>query len=381
MIQGRGLDAGQRADLWQRWRKGQSLSDISRALHKAPGSIFGFVTANGGISPPARRRSARALSFVDREEISRGLSRGESLRRIAARLGRPPSTISREVRRNHGRERYRAAGADSNAWKKAQRPKPCKLALHRRLQRCVALRLSKEWSPEQIAGWLKSRYPDDERMHISHETIYRSLYIQARGVLKRELQAHLRTRRRMRRSKNASTDGQRRGQIVDAVSISARPAEIEDRAIPGHWEGDLITGSKNSHIATLVERHSRFTILVKVRAKDTATVVAALKKQVRRLPAELRKSLTWDRGTEMAQHKAFSIATNVKVYFCDPKSPWQRGTNENTNGLLRQYFPNGTELSSFSQADLNKVARRLNERPRKTLAFQTPADTLQAALR
>ncbi|NOT33124.1 MAG: IS30 family transposase [Candidatus Eisenbacteria bacterium] len=377
----RGLDAVERADLWRRWREGQSLSDIARALHKPPGSVFGFVTANGGISPSTRRRSARALTVADREEISRGLSKNESIRSIAARLCRPPSTISREIGRNNGPEKYRATDADTNAWRQARRPKPCKLALHRRLQRCVAFRLSQNWSPAQISGWLKLRYWDNEHMHISHETIYRSLFIQARGVLKRELQAHLRSRRKMRRAKTASTAGQQRGQIIDAVPISARPAEIADRAIPGHWEGDLITGSKNSHIATLVERHSRYTMLVKVKAKDTESVVAAVKKQITKLPAELRKTLTWDRGTEMAQHKAFSVATNVKVYFCDPQSPWQRGTNENTNGLLRQYFPKGTELSTFSQASLNKVAHQLNERPRRTLAFRTPANALQAALR
>jgi len=236
------------------------------------------------------------------------------------------------------------------------------------------------WSPEQISAWLKLRYPEDDRMHISHETIYRSLFIQARGVLKKELQAHLRTRRKMRRSKLASTKGQPRGQIVDAVPISERPPEVEDRAVPGHWEGDLITGSNNSHIATLVERHSRYVMLVKVAAKDTNTVVAALKKQVVRLPGELRKSLTWDRGTELAAHKDFTVATDVAVYFCDPQSPWQRGSNENTNGLLRQYFPNGTDLSSHSQTELNRVARQLNERPRKTLGFRTPADTLNAAV-
>ena len=380
-VRKRGLDASERADLWQRWRKGQTLSEISRALEKAPGSIFGFIEARGGISPSIRCRNAQTLTLLDREEVSRGLSSAESIRCIALRLGRPPSTISREIARNGGRERYRAADADAKAWKRARRPKYCKLALDGRLRRCVAFKLSQDWSPEQIAGWLQQRYPDSEHMRISHETIYRSLFIQARGVLKKELQGHLRSRRRMRRAKNASTEGQTRGQIIDAVSIRERPAEIEDRAIPGHREGDLITGSKNSHIATLVERHSRFTLLVKVKAKDTQTVVAAVKKQITKLPAKLRRSLTWDRGTEMAQHRAFSIATSVKVYFCDPQSPWQRGTNENTNGLLRQYFPKGTELSTYSQAMLNKIARQLNERPRKTLGYHTPAVTFQAALR
>ena len=380
LVRKRGLEPNERADLWQRWRAGQSLSDIARALDKPPGSVFCFVADKGGISPPVRKRRCNALTLQEREEISRGLGRDESLQGIAARLKRPVSTVSREVARNGGSSRYRAAEADAAAWARARRPKRCKLATERRLQQCVAFKLSENWSPEQISGWLKQRYPDDDRMRISHETIYRSLFIQARGVLKKELQAHLRTRRKMRRSKKATTKGQPRGQIIDAVSISERPPEVEDRAVPGHWEGDLISGSKNSHIATLVERRSRFTMLVKVDGKDTETVVAALKKQITKLPSELRQSLTWDRGTEMAQHKAFTVATDVQVFFCDPQSPWQRGTNENTNGLLRQYFPNGVELSKYSQADLNRVARQLNERPRKTLGFRTPADTLNAGV-
>jgi IS30 family transposase len=379
-VRKRGLDPRQRAELWQRWRAGQTLSEIARALEKPPGSVFGFVTSNGGISPPAGRRRPGSLTLTEREEISRGLSCDESQQSIAKRLSRSVSTISREVARNGGAQRYRAAEADAAADTRARRPKPCKLAVERRLQACVALKLSQNWAPEQIAGWLKQRYPHDERMRISHETIYRSLFIQARGVLKKELQAHLRTRRKMRRAKNATTKGQVRGHIIDAVSISERPADIEDRAVPGHWEGDLISGSKNSHIATLVERYSRFTMLVKVDGKDTNTVVAALKKQIAKLPSELRQSLTWDRGTEMAAHKDFSVATDVQVYFCDPQSTWQRGTNENTNGLLRQYFPKGTELSGYSQGALNKIARQLNERPRKTLGFRTPADTLCASV-
>lgn len=376
----RGLTEEQRNDLWRRWRAGQTLIEIGAALGKAPGSVFGWVRANGGFSPPNRTRRAGALTCDEREEISRGIARDESLRHIAATLKRPVSTISREVARNGGRAHYRAVDAECAAQERARRPKQCKLAIHARLQRCVAFKLASNWSPEQISEWLKLRYPQDERMRISHETIYRSLFIQARGVLKQELQAHLRTRRKMRRSKAATTKGQQRGQIVDAVPISERPPEVEDRAIPGHWEGDLITGAKNSHIATLVERHSRYVMLVKVDAKDTETVVAALKKQVLKLPAELRKSLTWDRGTELAAHKSFSVETNIAVFFCDPQSPWQRGSNENTNGLLRQYFPNADDLSIYSQAELNKVARQLNERPRKTLGFRTPADMLNAAV-
>ena len=375
-----GLSASQKAELWQRWKNGQSLSDIGRALGKHAGSVHGVVSSNGGIIPAVRRRSRLALTLAEREEISRGIATGSSIRQIAAGIGRPPSTVSREIERQGGRNTYRASAADAQAWDQARRPKPCRLATHDRLRRFVANKLKLDWSPEQIAGWLKLKFPNDESMRVSHETIYRSLFIQARGVLRKELIGHLRSRRMMRRSKNASTDGQPRSRIVDGVSIRERPTDVEDRAIPGHWEGDLITGSKNTHIATLVERHSRFTMLVKVQGKDTTSVVAALSKQVRKLPSELRRSLTWDRGMEMAHHKKFTVATDVQVYFCDPQSPWQRGTNENTNRLLRQYFPKGTDLSGYSQSDLNKVALRLNQRPRKTLNFYSPADRLEASV-
>lgn len=373
-----GMSRAQKREVWRRWKGGQSLSGIAKLFEKNPGSIFGVLAAQGGIAPRERRRSARVLSLADREEISRRLAAGDSLRQIAIHIGRPTSTVSREVARHGGRENYRAASADDAAWESARRPQKCRLAESPRLRWLVAQKLSRQWSPEQIAGWLKLRFPRDEAMHVSHETIYRSLFIQARGVLKKELMAHLRTRRRMRQSKLASPLP--RGGIPDAVSIRERPAEIEDRAVPGHWEGDLVSGSNNSHIATLVERHSRFVMLVKVAGKDTQSVVAALSKHVRKLPAELRKSLTWDRGMEMARHGKFTLATNVDVYFCDPSSPWQRGSNENTNGLLRQYFPDGTDLSGHSQACLNKIARRLNERPRKTLGYQTPADKLREAV-
>jgi IS30 family transposase len=372
----RGLSEAQRTQLWQRWKDGQSLSDIGRALGKHAASIFAVVIASGGFPPATRRRARRALTLANREEISRGLCAGLTFRQIAKALGKAPSTISREVTANRGRDSYRAADADAKAWQRARRPKATKLASAPKLQRVVAKKLSLDWSPEQIAGWLPREFPGQPNMRVSHETIYRSLFIQARGVLKKELIDHLRSRRVARRSIKASTAGQSRGQIIDAVSIRERPAEAEDRALPGHWEGDLITGSKNSHIATLVERRSRFTILVKVKGKDTANVVSALVKQVRKLPAKLRQSLTWDRGMEMAQHRRFTLATNLKVYFCDPQSPWQRGTNENTNRLLRQYFPAGTVLSGYSQRELNSVALRLNQRPRKTLGFETPAAKL-----
>jgi IS30 family transposase len=260
------------------------------------------------------------------------------------------------------------------------RPKPCLLATHSKLQEIVASKLILDWSPQQISGWLKNRYPDDESLRVSHETIYRSLFIQARGALKQELVRHLRSQRRIRRSRHSSIHGHSQGRIVDAISIRERPAEVEDRAIPGHWEGDLLRGARNSHVAALVERHSRFCMLVKVPGKDTATVVAVLSRHVRQLPATLRRSLTWDRGLEMAQHKSFTMATDVQVYFCDPQSPWQRGSNENTNGLLRQYLPKKADLSCYSQSDLDQIALRLNQRPRKTLGFQTPADKLQASV-
>jgi IS30 family transposase len=369
-----GLTAEQKQQLWSRWKAGESLSEIGRALGKQPGSIHGVVACNGGYVPAARRRSARVLSLTEREEISRGLAEGLSLRAIARRLGRAPSTISREIARHGGRTHYRATRADDRAWDRGRRPKPCKLAAHPRLRQLVARKLAEDWSPQQISGWLARTYPDEHALRVSTETIYRSLFVQARGVLRKELTAHLRSRRTMRRSKRSSTKGQGRGGITDAVSIRERPPEVEDRAVPGHWEGDLLAGSANTHIATLVERHSRYLMLVKVAGKDTETVVDALAAQVQTLPAQLRASLTWDRGMELAEHKRFSIVTDVAVYFCDPQSPWQRGTNENTNGLLRQYFPKKTDLSLYSQKELDVVAMKINTRPRKTLAYETPAD-------
>jgi len=373
-----GLTPEQKRELWSRWKAGESLSEIGRALGRQPGSIHGVVAGNGGYVPMPRRRSPRVLSLNEREEISRGLAAGRSLRSIAGRLGRAPSTVSREVARHGGRRRYRATRADDRAWRRARRPKPCKLAREPRLRALVAQKLSEEWSPEQISGWLARTYAGDQALRVSSETIYRSLFVQVRGVLAKELTAHLRTKRTMRQSKNASRKGQGRGGITDAVSISERPPEIEDRAVPGHWEGDLLAGSANTHIATLVERQTRFVLLVKVEGKDTETVVDALTAQVQTLPAQLRASLTWDRGMELAAHRRFSVATNVAVYFCDPQAPWQRGTNENTNGLLRQYFPKKTNLAVYAQDDLDAVAARLNGRPRKTLAFETPADRFAA---
>jgi IS30 family transposase len=320
------------------------------------------------------------LSINEREEISRGIAAGVSLRSIAADLHRAPSTISRELRRNGGHGRYRAAAADKRAWRQALRPKPCKLAVHDHLRQLVAAKLEANWSPEQIAGWLKRTYPDDEAYRVSHETIYRSLFVQARGVLKKELQAHLRSGRAIRRSRHATGKGDGRGSIVDAVSIRERPASAEDRAVPGHWEGDLLCGSGNSYIVTLVERTSRYVVLAKVANRDSRSVVTALIEQAKRLPDELLRSLTWDRGSEMAEHKRFTLATDVAVYFCDPQSPWQRGSNENTNRLLRQYFPKGTNLAVHSQQRLDEIARQLNQRPRKTLDYETPAERFTACV-
>lgn len=371
-----GLSPEQKSRVWEGWRRGESMSHIGRELGKHPASVFGVLKASGGIMPHARCRSERALSLYEREAISRGLAAGSSFRTIAGLIGRSPSTVSREVARNGGREHYRAVTADRHAWDLGRRPKPCLLAQRPKLRRIVVQKLMLEWSPEQISGWLRQSYASDDQMQVSHETIYRSLYIQARGVLKRELQRHLRTQRVFRQAKQGNKLGKRPRSIVDGISIRERPTEVEDRAIPGHWEGDLITGSNNSHIATVVERRSRFTMLVKVKGKDTKSVVDALAKQAVQLPKALRKSLTWDRGAELADHKRFKVATNIDVYFCDPSSPWQRGTNENTNRLLRQYFPKGTDLSVHSQSHLNKIAMKLNQRPRKTLEFKTPADKL-----
>ena len=370
---GYGFTGAQRRELWDRYQRGESLKAIARALGKRSSSIYNHLRPTGGIRPVPRKRSRLALTLVEREEISRGLVARQSIREIARTLSRAPSTVSREVRRNGGYSSYRAVEANKSAWDRGRRPKRCKLALNERLARLVAAKLKMNWSPEQIAGWLKAEHPKDERYHVSHETIYQSLFIQARGALKKELTAHLRSQRTIRRSKHAKSKGVGQGEIKDIVSIRERPASVEDRAVPGHWEGDLIAGSKNTHIATLVERKTRYVMLAKVNSRDTETVIKALIKQSKKLPKELYKSLTWDRGKELADHKEFSLATDIKVYFCDPRSPWQRGSNENTNGLLRQYFPKRTDLSVHSQAHLNKVARQLNERPRKTLGFRTPA--------
>lgn len=367
-----------KAVVWEQWKKGSPMSLIAKSIRKPPATVFSYLRYHGGIQPRLRVRSGNQLSLHEREEISRGLAAGLSIRAIALVLERSPSTICREINRNGGSAKYRATISDQSAWRRGKRPKPCVLKTNTALRELVVTKLSLNWSPEQISAWLLLKYPEDETLRVSHETIYKTLFIQTRGLFRKELRNHLRTKRKFRHSKHHRA-GSRRS-IVDAVSISERPPEIEDRAIPGHWEGDLIQGSNNSFIATVVERQSRFAVLVKVDGKGTATVISSLSRQMKKLPGLLKKSLTWDRGTEMANHREFTIATNMQVFFCDPSSPWQRGTNENTNGLLRQYFPKGTSVAGYSQADLDAVAAELNNRPRKTLGFITPADKLAELL-
>jgi len=365
----------QKTEIWERWRKGESMTDIARSFDRAHTSVTKILNANGGMQPRKCTRSSRSLSLAEREIISRGLACRQTIRSIASELNRAPSTVSREISRNGGPRAYRAHKADAAAWQRAKRPQQCKLAQRPDLVKLISQRMQEMWSPQQISGWLKRRYPHDKCNYVSHETIYKTLFIQSRGALKKELLAHLRTERSLRRPKaQASMKGQGLGRIPNAVSISERPATAEDRAVPGHWEGDLIAGTNGSHIATLVERHTRYVMLAKIEKKDSATVIEALIKQAQKLPSELYRSLTWDRGSEMSEHAKFTLATDIQVYFCDPKSPWQRGSNENTNRLLRQYFPKGTDLSIHSQRELDRVARQLNERPRKTLDYETPAD-------
>lgn len=366
--------------IWQRWREGMRADHIARELERSTPAVKYLVLRKGGIAPAARKRAAQALTALEREEISRSLAAGLSMRRIARGLGRAPSTVSREIRRHGGATAYRAAAADAEAWRRTRRPKLCRLAQLAKLRRVVEAKLRADWSPQQIAAWLMASFPDDPSLHVSHETIYRTLYVQARGALKRELVAHLRRSPGYRRSRRAAHAPDRRGQIVDALSISERPAEASDRAVPGHWEGDLLAGTKWSNLATLVERHSRFVMLVRLPDRNAPTVARALARRIQKLPRSLKQSLTWDQGKEMAHHKAFTVATDVQVFFCDPRSPWQRGSNENTNGLLRQYFPKGQDVSHYTQRQLDAVALKLNTRPRQTLGWKTPAEALAAAV-
>ena len=369
-------------EVWVRLRAGHAAKPTARALGLSTGGVRAYLQRCGGIRPDPRCRSADRLSFAEREEISRGLAADLSFRAIAAGLGRAASTISREVGANGGRRRYRAAAADAQAWARATRPKRCKLAGNPVLAGIVAEKLRRRWSPEQIAGWLKLTYPDDPEMHVSHESIYRTLFIQSRGALRRELTAYLRTGRVIRRAKGTRLpDG--RGGRPGILNISERPAEVDDRAVPGHWEGDLVFGKQMSPIATLVERTTRYVILVALPSGNhKADVVAdALAAAITTVPKQLAKSLTWDQGHEMAEHRRFTAATGIQVYFCDPKSPWQRGSNENTNGLLRQYLPRRLDFRTLTQADLDAIAQELNERPRQTLGFKTPSQALAEMLR
>jgi IS30 family transposase len=368
------------SQIWKRRRDGAGVATIARELRRSAPGVMYVVARAGGLAPAARQRSAHVLSSTEREEISRGLAAGDSLRQIAARLSRAASTISREIRRHGGPNQYRASTADAKAWDNACRPKVCLLATRPRLRRLVEVKLRADWSPQQIAGWLMATYPNEPTLHVSHETIYRTLFVQARGALKHELLSHLRRSPGYRRSRRAGGVDERRGRIVDAISIRERPPEAADRAVPGHWEGDMLAGTKQSNIGTLVERHSRYVLLVRLRDRTAPTVARALARRIQRLPASLKQSLTWDRGKEMAAHASFTVATNVQVYFCDPHSPWQRGSNENTNGLLRQYLPKGEDVSHLTQRQLDAIALKLNSRPRQTLGWKTPAQAFAAAV-
>lgn len=370
------LSAVTRELVWSRWQQGASPIEISVQVGCPKDRVSWIIRRAGGLRPAPRTRAPHTLTLAEREVISRGLATGESVRALARALGRAPSTISREIRRHGGATAYRAVAADAAAWQRARRPKRGPLLTRPRLRRVVAAKLAADWSPQQIAQWLRRTYADDPTMHVSHETIYRALYVQARGALKRALVAHLRRGQHYRRPRAQARATRGPGQLVDIVSIAERPPSADTRAVPGHWEGDLLVGKHGTQIVTLVERHSRFVLLVRAPAADSATVVTALAGRITRLPAALQQSLTWDRGKELAQHRRFTVATGVQVYFCDPQSPWQRGSNENTNGLLRQYFPKGTDLSQVTQRQLDAVAKKLNTRPRMTLDWRTPADVL-----
>jgi IS30 family transposase len=377
MPRGFGLSEVTKDAIWKLRALGLSDREVGRRLGLARGSVSNHLARTGGIRPRARRRPERCLSFEEREEVSRAIAGGQSARAIARALGRSHTTIAREIDRCGGRRRYRAHAAEREAWRRSRRPRATKLELCPELCRVVEERLGEDHSPEQIAGWLRVRYPDNEAMQVSHETIYRALYVQARGTLKRELTRHLRRGRSRRYARSQSSKGQGQGKLTGMVMISERPPEVEDRAVPGHWEGDLLMGGRTSAIATLVERQTRYCQLVALPDGSGAVEVCeALEQSITSLPAQLRRSLTWDQGSEMSEHRRFSVESGVEVYFCDPQSPWQRGSNENTNGLLRQYFPKGTSLAGIGQERLDEVAAKLNGRPRETLGFATPADKL-----
>jgi IS30 family transposase len=366
-----------RERMWELWGQGHSIHAIARELGVFRPSVTRYLNLTGGVGPQPRRRSKLALSVSEREEISRGLARGESFRAIARQIGRPHTTVSREVGRNGGRRRYRARRAEAAAWRRARRPKPSKLAANAPLRAVVCDKLRRKWSPEQIAAWLARSYGDDPGMRVSHETIYLSLFVQSRGALRRELCDHLRSGRRLRRPPAQRSKHQGQGQIPDKVMISERPAEASDRAVPGHWEGDLLLGRRPTGVATLVERQTHYCQLVALPDGHAAAAVRdALMRSIGQLPEQLRRSLTWDQGKEMLEHVQFTVDSGVQIYFCDPRSPWQRGSNENTNGLLRQYLPKRTDLNRFTQRQLDAIAQELNGRPRETLGWATPAERL-----
>jgi IS30 family transposase len=370
-----------RERVWELWAEGRSIHAIEREVGMFRSNVAACLSETGGVRPRLRRRAEGCLSVGEREEISRGLARGESFRAIARAIGRSHTTVSREVERNGGRKGYRAQRADAATWKRARRPKPSKLALEGRLRAVVEEKLERKWSPQQISQWLRRTYRGDPSMQVSHETIYLSLFVQSRGALRRELCDHLRTGRRLRRPPAQRSKFQGQGQIPGMVMISERPAEAEDRAVPGHWEGDLLLGKRPTGIATLVERSTRYCQLVALPNGHSAEAVrGALIESIGSLPEQLRRSLTWDQGKEMLEHAQFTIDSGVQIYFCDPRSPWQRGSNENTNGLLRQYLPKRSDLNRFTQQALDTIAAELNGRPRQTLGWMTPAERIAEAL-
>ncbi len=367
--------------IWDMREAGVPVKRIAKHLGRPNSSLRKFIADAGGTRPTARERSELRLSLEEREEISRGLAAGYSIRAVAEALGRSPSTVCREVNANGGRRKYRALVADRAACRRALRPKRAKLAQCRRLRGVVERKLEAKWSPQQISAWLALEHPDRPEMQVSHETIYQSLFVQSRGALRKELHSCLRTGRAMRRAKAYTKGNVGQGQLKNMVMISERPAEVKDRAVPGHWEGDLIFGKKMTSIGTLVERHSRYVILLKLPNGHGAEAVRkAMTKRILTLPTQVRRSITWDQGKEMAEHVAFTVETGVQIYFCDPKSPWQRGSNENTNGLLRQYLPKASDISQCTQRELDAIARSLNTRPRQTLEWMTPSQAFADAV-
>lgn len=374
----RTFTAKEKAFVFDLWKRGTGFSEIARILDSKPGTIFTMLRDTGGIKPSERRRAVAHLTLSEREEIRAGLSARMSIRAIARSLNRSPSTISREVQRNRGRRGYKAVDANNRANRMAKRPKVCLLERNPQLRNLVQEKLESKWSPEQISGWLRRTFPRQNMMQISAETIYKTLYFRNRSALHHLLVKHLRRSHSLRHGKRHTRKGERGTiNIVNGISIHERSKHIDNRRSFGHWEGDLVSGTNNSHIATLVDRKSRYTVILKLNGKDAGSVNQALIDKFQELPPTLRLSLTWDRGMELAKHLELTASTGVKVYFCDPQSPWQRGTNENTNGLIRQFFPKKTCLAQYSQQELDKVAAQLNSRPRKTLKFKTPKEVIE----